>query len=288
MLLHLCFDRVASSKLQSCCWKHRHVEDDAAGFLSLFFGGRSQAYLELEDATQRTPLHHAARRGHAEVTALLLNAGARIDAQDGDSNTPLHHTARSDMLFNVSTLLLARGADFELPDAIGFRPLHYACTFSQPLTAMKLLDLSADVWAMDRSGWSPVIHAAAVGEQNFVKELVARIAKPEEFAQPDPSKFIMQGDGTIGGIPALVIIGVLVLMLSVAVVIPGCRIIRRFRRLKKPYEVEDADETAEDFITDLFEYLGEVPGQLSQLAQEWDRVNVNAISDLHRVKTKGM
>ncbi|CAE7490100.1 ankrd52 [Symbiodinium sp. CCMP2592] len=247
----------------------------------------AQAYLELEDATQRTPLHHSARSGHVEVTELLLSAKARPDARDGDLNTPLHHTARSDLLFNVSFLLLTRGADFELEDAIGFRPLHYACTFSQSLTAMRLLDLSADVWAMDRSGWSPVIHAAAVGEHQFVQELVTRIAKPKEFVQPDPSKFIVQGDGTIGGIPALVLIGVVVLLLSIAVVIPGCRIIRRFRRLKKPYEVEDADESADDFITELFAYLGEQPGQLSQLAQEWDRVNVNAISDLHRVKTKG-
>ena len=44
-----------------------------------------------------------------QVTTLLLNAGSRIDAQDGDSNTPLHHTSRSDLLFNVSTLLLNRG-----------------------------------------------------------------------------------------------------------------------------------------------------------------------------------
>lgn len=50
----------------------------------------------------------------------------------------------------------------------------------------------------------------------------------------------------------------------------------------------DSEESeADDFITELFVYLGEQPGQLSQLAQEWDRVNVNAISDLHRVKTKG-
>ncbi|CAE7288816.1 ankrd52 [Symbiodinium pilosum] len=153
---------------------------------------------------------------------------------------------------------------------------------------MKLLDLSADVWAMDRSGWSPVIHAASVGEPKFVQELVTRIAQPEEFAQPDPSRFIKQGDGTIGGVPAIVLIGVVVLLLSISVVIPGCKVIRRFRRLKKPYEVEDADETAEEFIADLFTYLGEQPGQLSQLAQEWDRVNVNAISDLHRVKTKGL
>ena len=39
-----------------------------------------------------------------------------------------------------------------------------------------------------------MIHAAAVGEHQFVQELVTRIAKPKEFVQPDPSKFIVQAD----------------------------------------------------------------------------------------------
>ena len=74
-----------------------------------------------------------------------------------------------------------------------------------------------------------------------MQELVTRIAQPEEFAQPDPSRFIKQacsfesggllrslllgvmgqGDGTIGGVPAIVLIGVVVLLLSISVVIPG-------------------------------------------------------------------
>ena len=39
-----------------------------------------------------------------------------------------------------------------------------------------------------------MIHAAAVGEHQFVQQLVTRIAKPKEFVQPDPSKFIVQAD----------------------------------------------------------------------------------------------
>ena len=89
----------------------------------------AKAYLELEDATQRTALHHASRGGHVEVSELLLDMGSRIDPVDGDSRTPLHHTSRSDELFNMTLLLLDRGADFELEDVIGFRPLHYSCTF---------------------------------------------------------------------------------------------------------------------------------------------------------------
>ena len=76
--------------------------------------------MELEDATQRTALHHAARGGHVEVAELLLDAGSRIDPVDGDRRTPLHHTSRSDEFFNLTKLLLDRGADFELEDVIGF------------------------------------------------------------------------------------------------------------------------------------------------------------------------
>lgn len=246
----------------------------------------AKAYLELEDATQRTALHHASRGGHVEVSELLLDMGSRIDPVDGDSRTPLHHTSRSDDLFNMTLLLLDRGADFELEDVIGFRPLHYSCTFGQTLTTMKLMDLGADVWAVDRSGWSPILHAAAQENLDFAGELVNRVSRPREFPQPDPSRFIVLGQGDIGGMPTWILIAVVVLLLSVAIVIPGCRIIRRFQRASKPYIVENDDEDADDFIADLFSYLDVAKGELQKLAEEWERVNVNAINDLHRVKDK--
>lgn len=190
----------------------------------------ARAYFELEDATRRTALHHAARGGHVDVSQLLLDTGSRIDPMDGDHRTPLHHTSRSDMLFNMTLLLLERGANFELEDLIGFRPLHYSCTFGQLLTTMKLMDLGADVWAIDKSGWSPILHASAQEDLDFAAQLVNRISRPREFPKPDPSRFIVLGEGDVGGFPAWILILVVVLLLSIAIVIPGCRIIRRFQR----------------------------------------------------------
>lgn len=245
----------------------------------------AKAYLELEDATRRTALHHAARGGHLEVSSLLLDTGSRIDPQDADSRSPLHHSSRSDMLFNVTLLLLEQGANFELEDEVGFRPLHYACTFAQLQTAMKLMDLGADVWALDKSGWSPIIHAAT-GEEEFARVLVNRISRPREFPQPDPSRFIVLGDGSLEGFPTWLLIGLVILLLSIGIVVPGCKIIRRCQRASKPYVVEHEDEDADEFITELFSYLDVAKGELLKLAEEWERVNVNAINDLHRVKNR--
>lgn len=246
----------------------------------------ARAYFELEDATRRTALHHAARGGHVDVSQLLLDTGSRIDPMDGDHRTPLHHTSRSDMLFNMTLLLLERGANFELEDLIGFRPLHYSCTFGQLLTTMKLMDLGADVWAIDKSGWSPILHASAQEDLDFAAQLVNRISRPREFPKPDPSRFIVLGEGDVGGLPAWILILVVVLLLSIAIVIPGCRIIRRFQRASKPYVVENDDEDADEFIADVFSYLDVAKGELQRLAEEWERVNVDAINDLHRVKNK--
>lgn len=50
--------------------------------------------------------------------------------------------------------------------------------------------------------------------------------------------------------------------------------------------VENDDEDADEFIADVFSYLDLAKGELQRLAEEWERVNVDAINDLHRVKNK--
>ena len=96
---------------------------------------------------------------------------------------------------------------------------------------MLLMDLSADVWAVDQSGWSPILHAAAQDDLDFARDLVNRVSKPRDFPEPDPSRFIVLGEGdTAFGVPTWILIALVVLILSIAVVIPGCKIIRRFQR----------------------------------------------------------
>lgn len=74
----------------------------AAGHIYLFTIG-----------TGATPLHAAAQAGWAEVAALLLDAGADVNAPGGyDDATPLHSAAWHERP-DVARLLLDRGADID-------------------------------------------------------------------------------------------------------------------------------------------------------------------------------
>jgi ankyrin repeat protein len=66
-----------------------------------------------QDETGATPLHWAAWRGHEEIVALLLEAGADVGAQWQDSHvggTPLHAAAHGNQRA-IAELLIQHGAD---------------------------------------------------------------------------------------------------------------------------------------------------------------------------------
>ncbi|XP_074128288.1 ankyrin repeat and SOCS box protein 10 [Sminthopsis crassicaudata] len=69
-----------------------------------------------------TPIHVSASRGHEQVLQLLLNRGARPDAAPG-GRTALHEACISGQA-PCARLLLVAGADPDVPDQDGRRPLH--------------------------------------------------------------------------------------------------------------------------------------------------------------------
>lgn len=69
-----------------------------------------------------TPLHVAASRGHTEVLQLLLRRRARPDSAPG-GRTALHEACAAGHTACVHVLLVA-GADPNIPDQDGKRPLH--------------------------------------------------------------------------------------------------------------------------------------------------------------------
>jgi ankyrin repeat protein len=77
------------------------------------------------EADGTTPLHCAAWKGHVEVSELLLDAGADVNAvnQDGHyGGTPLHAAAHGNQKAVVE-LLLQRGAALDVVSCNGRTPL---------------------------------------------------------------------------------------------------------------------------------------------------------------------
>jgi len=87
-----------------------------------------------------TPLHIAAIRGDIRIIALLLDAGAEIDARGEYGHTPLNNAVGLGHVEAVR-LLLSRGADANIPNDWGQTPKQsakmggnpeMASLFSQP------------------------------------------------------------------------------------------------------------------------------------------------------------
>jgi len=72
---------------------------------------RAPHLVDIPDRKGHTPLHLAASSGHEEITKILLEAGASVNARTNVQNTPLH------MCFNkpqIVKLLLEAGAVVEV------------------------------------------------------------------------------------------------------------------------------------------------------------------------------
>jgi cytohesin len=127
----------------------------------------------------RTPLHLAARHGHAGVAEVLLSHKAAVDATDAQGRTPLQiasalgHTV-------VVRVLLTNKANVSAGDAeSGGQALHHAVDNNRRAVIELLLAHKADVNAGTTKGWKPLQLAARNGNEWMVKRLVAAGAKLE-------------------------------------------------------------------------------------------------------------
>jgi ankyrin repeat protein len=127
-----------------------------------------------------TALHWAAETGSAELTEMLLYAGANVRAVTrlGDY-TPLHLAARGGRT-DVVRALLGAGADVEAPTSTGAaRPLHFAARGGDPVIVTLLIDAGAEVNAVEtQRGQTPLMFAASAGRLDAVKAMLAGGADP--------------------------------------------------------------------------------------------------------------
>jgi ankyrin repeat protein len=122
-----------------------------------------------------TALHWAAASGDAELTSMLLYAGASVRARTRLGRyTPLHLASRGGDAATIS-LLLQWGADVDGRTSTGATPLMLAAGSGQVQAVTALLERQASVDAKEATyGQTALIFAAAVDAADVVRLLIAK------------------------------------------------------------------------------------------------------------------
>jgi cytohesin len=136
----------------------------------------------LGDAVRGERLRAAAAEGHAEITEVLLQAGADPERAGDDGTTPLHHAAFGGHT-EVVQILLEEWAD---PDRAtedgytddGYTPLHRAAFEGHAEVAQMLLDAGADPNRPTDNGRTPLHGAASRGHTEVAQTLLNAGADP--------------------------------------------------------------------------------------------------------------
>ena len=116
------------------------------------------------------PISAAAASGCVEAIGFLLGHGASALAPDRRGLLPIHHAARRGHAEAIRALAAASGVDACGPD--GMTAFHYAAEATEPPVRV-LLALGADKGAMDRKGMTALHHFARRNRPEAVRECAA-------------------------------------------------------------------------------------------------------------------
>ncbi|RAQ49594.1 ankyrin [Aspergillus flavus] len=126
------------------------------------------AYVEVKDIDEWTPLMNASFEGHAEVVKALSERGADIEAKSANGQTALMYATTQGHI-EVVRLLLQRGANIEAKTDIGVTPLMFASSFGHIEVVKLLLKHGADLTNRDITGTTSLHVAAYDGHVKVVE-----------------------------------------------------------------------------------------------------------------------
>lgn len=118
-----------------------------------------------------TPLHKACDIGLAEMTSVLLELGANINAEDDKGLAPLHLAAGKGHL-EIVQILTQAGATVHAKNGKRLTPLDFSSTGGHYQISQWLLDHGAVVNDQGDDGWTSLHRAARNGHENVVSLLL--------------------------------------------------------------------------------------------------------------------
>lgn len=128
------------------------------------------------------PLHQAILRKQSAIATVLIAKGADLNLPDPSEGTPLHLAVERN-LPQLVELLLASGALPNQLDKTGWTPLHWACARNQLELVELLLEGGADPRVRSRRGGTPLHEAAVGGSVALVQRLLEAGVDPAVRAQ---------------------------------------------------------------------------------------------------------
>jgi ankyrin repeat protein len=164
-----------------------HWDDLAAAQLLIRIGANVQA----ANDHGITPLALACMNGSARMVAFLLDAGADPNKARVTGETPLMTAARTGNV-DVVKALLVRGADPHAKEpGADQTALMWAVSERHPEIVRVLLAAGADLQARSKSGFTPLLFAARVGDLDAARTLLSAGANVNDTAADGSSALLV-------------------------------------------------------------------------------------------------
>jgi ankyrin repeat protein len=125
-------------------------------------------------ATELATLRFAVASGNLQQIRRLLEQGATLAERYERGRTVMHDVASRSNVRIMMSLVREFGADIEVADSLGDRPLHVACRSGRENMVRALLEIGADPRAPNLNNETPLHHAAAAGHLVVIRILLTR------------------------------------------------------------------------------------------------------------------